>query len=250
MAGARKNMLPERLRKVAAAAALCIPFVAPASGAGTIEYVSGAAAVRPAEGAPRTAARGGSIAPGETVETGNGRLHLRMADGAYIALQPGTTLRFDEYRIKARAGDREGVLISLLRGGMRTITGLIGRFDRSSYELRTPDATIGIRGTEFSVTHLDGTAVHVGGGEISLCSSAGCIPVAAGQAGRVAGPDTPPLPVRRTAPTGPGSTPPLGPTGFRAGEQRDSAGRSTVLPPPPPPPPPRPDGEGRPAGMH
>lgn len=247
MAGARMGMLPKKLRKVALAAALCLPVVAPANSAGTIEYVSGAAAVRPTDGAPRTAARGGSIAPGETVETGNGRLHLRMADGAYIALQPGTTLRFDEYRVKQRSGDREGALISLLRGGMRTITGLIGRFDRSSYELRTPDATIGIRGTEFSVTHLDGTTVHVGGGEISLCSSAGCIPVAAGQGGRVAGPDTPPLPVRQTAPAGPGSAlPPMGPTGFRAGEQRDSAGRSAVLPLPPPPP--RPIEGGQPDG--
>ena len=43
---------------------------------------------------------------------------------------------------------------SLLKGGFRSITGLIGRGNKDHYGIRTPSATIGIRGTDHETVHL------------------------------------------------------------------------------------------------
>ncbi|MCE2950101.1 MAG: FecR domain-containing protein [bacterium] len=201
---------------------------AAAQGIGTIEYVSGNATVVQADRQVRSAARGGAIVSGETVETGSGRLHLRMVDGAYIALQPGTSLRFDEYRFAGTADGRESGVMSLLRGGMRTITGLVGRTNRDRYQLRTSVATIGIRGTEFAVSYGNSITVNVGGGEVSVCNEAGCLNLASGQTGYVADRNVRPVLTQRTVQLPP-PPPPTIVEGFRFGEQRNAAGQSLLL---------------------
>lgn len=156
--------------------------------AGTIEFISGEASVRGAAGATRAAVRGGAVAQGETVETASGRVQLRMVDGAYISLQPQTALRFDEYSTAGSDAAGERGFMRLIRGGLRSITGAIGRVNRSAYRLSTPTATVGIRGTEFAVVERDGTRVNVAEGVIELCTTGGCLDVGAGQTGYA--PDT------------------------------------------------------------
>ncbi len=151
--------------------------------AGSIAFAQGDVSIRSAGGATRGGARGAEIQAGETVETGNGRAQLAMADGAYISLQPRTALVFEAYQT-AEAGRQEQGLMNLLRGGVRTITGLIGRANRRNYAIKTPTATIGIRGTEFlALVGDDGTRVRVAGGLVSVCNDGGCLDVAPGQTG-------------------------------------------------------------------
>jgi len=49
----------------------------------------------------------------------------------------------------------------LLRGGLRTVTGAIGRNDPENVEVRTPVATLGIRGTDFEVRMCAGDCLDV-----------------------------------------------------------------------------------------
>jgi hypothetical protein len=44
--------------------------------------------------------------------------------------------------------------VSILKGGFRTITGLIARNSRNNYRVMTTSATMGIRGTDFEVVHV------------------------------------------------------------------------------------------------
>jgi len=117
------------------------------------------------------ARRGLILEAGDTVRTGSrGRAQLRFRDGGYLSLQPDTVFRVDEYRFSGQADGSERSFFSLLKGGLRAITGLIGHRNRASYQLRTPTVTIGIRGTEFGV-RVDGsgqTFAWVGEGEIEL----------------------------------------------------------------------------------
>ena len=116
------------------------------------------------------ARRGLELEPGDTVRTGSGRAQLRFRDGGYMSLQPDTVFRIDEYRFSGEADGSERSFFSLLKGGLRAITGLIGHRDRNSYRVRTPTVTIGIRGTGYTVlVDANGnTHASVGEGEIVL----------------------------------------------------------------------------------
>jgi hypothetical protein len=167
--------------------------------AATLEFVQGSVAVRSPAGASRIGQRGTVINNGETVETQNGRAQMRMVDGAFISLQNDTTLRLDNYRV-ASATEPESGFMSLVRGGLRTVTGLIGRNTKQNYRLQTATATVGIRGTGFSATSGDdGTRVRVSEGAIALCTQGGCLDLAAQQTGFAPNANT--LPIRiATAP--------------------------------------------------
>jgi hypothetical protein len=57
-------------------------------------------------------------------------------------------MKFDRFS-HAGENDRDSsMFISLLKGGFRSVTGLIGRLNRDGYRVTTPSATIGIRGTD------------------------------------------------------------------------------------------------------
>ncbi len=100
----------------------------------------------------RTLKRGSYIRQGDKITTKKAsRSHLRMTDGALFALRPGTQMRFENYTFtrQSRTGNS---LLSLVKGGFRTITGLIGKFNKKNYKVRTSVATIGIRGTHYGLT--------------------------------------------------------------------------------------------------
>src|SRR2546422_3860812 len=94
-----------------------------------------------------------SIFEGESIATGaNGEVHLRMEDGGFIAVRPGTRMRIAKFRAQGDGSD--AVNIGLLEGSFRSITGWIARFGRNNYQVRTPTVTIGVRGTDHEPFHI------------------------------------------------------------------------------------------------
>jgi len=71
-----------------------------------------------------------------------------MVDGGFIAVRPNTDMGFDTYRYSGKEDGTENAIVSLLQGGFRTITGVIGRTNKQNYLIKTETATIGIRGTD------------------------------------------------------------------------------------------------------
>jgi hypothetical protein len=192
--------------------------VAHAAPAALVEFAIGNVNAVNSAGVSRSLDKGAEVQAGDTIDTGTGRAQLRFSDGAYISLQPGSQFRIDEYNYAGKSDDSERGFFSLIKGGMRTITGLIGRSNRRNYQVRVPVATIGIRGTEYTLL-FDGTALGtVGEGEISVCNGAGCLNVASGQSYFVAGSNVkpelsavrsflPPPPVARLVPRHSGDEP-------------------------------------------
>jgi hypothetical protein len=167
-----------------------------AQGAASAVFVSGTAQIVGKDGQTRAAVRGGELFAGETVETLDGRVQLRFIDGASMSLQPATRFRVDEFRFveqsgKASNGDRG--FFSLLKGGFRTLTGLIGKQQREQYKVDAAVATIGIRGTDYSA-HLTeaGLSLSTFGGLVEVCSNAGCALVRPGETFVVADRDSKP----------------------------------------------------------
>lgn len=169
------------------------PFSALAAGAAKIDFVAGTVNVLTASGASRPASKGTELQSGETLVTGSGgRAQLRFSDGGMVSLQPGSEYRIDDYRFSGSQDGSEKGVFSLVKGGLRTITGQIGRNNKAAYRVNTSVATIGIRGTEFTIIYTGANSISLATGEgaIEVCNNAGCVVMPSGTSAIVSGPDT------------------------------------------------------------
>ncbi|MBS0337452.1 MAG: FecR domain-containing protein [Proteobacteria bacterium] len=152
--------------------------------AGRVEFVFGTATMRNAQGV-RPLARGAQLESGDTVLTADGRAQIRFTDGAYVSLQPNTEFAIKQYKFDGKTDGTERGVFGLLKGTMRTVTGLIGRVNKEAYEIDTPTATVGIRGTGGIISvALDGATRIIGTtGVWFLANQSGLIEIPAGRAG-------------------------------------------------------------------
>jgi len=168
------------------------PVVAQGAPAARVDFAIGDVAAVNKAGESRPVAKGTVIEEGETINTNNGRTQLRFTDGAYVSLQPRSEFRIDQYRYEGKRDGSERTFISLLKGGLRTITGFVGRTNRKNYQVSTTMATIGIRGTEYTIQYGASISGTVSEGEIDVCNGAGCINVTNGESYYVANQDVRP----------------------------------------------------------
>jgi len=213
--------------------------------AGRADFVIGEVVAVAPDGIQRSLAKGAVINAGDAINTAAGaRAQIRFSDGGFVSLQPNSQFRVDEYQYENKADGNEKGFFSLLKGGLRAITGAIGRTNRNTYQVVTKAATIGIRGTGYNaVQEGEGLLVSVGEGAISLTNNAGTLVVTSGESAFVADlnaapeftfqkPSTPPAgfltPIM--AQWSDNMAPP--PAVFSADEQRDAAGVPPFIPPP------------------
>jgi len=135
-------------------AALLAPLLALAQG--TVQHLSGTLSAQRPDGTARLLSEKSTVREGDVLTTGaNTYAQIRFTDGGRITLRPDTQMRIEGYRFEERAPERDNFFFALLKGGLRAITGLISkRGNRDSYRLRTPTATVGIRGTDFNAIHV------------------------------------------------------------------------------------------------
>ncbi|MDP1716807.1 MAG: FecR domain-containing protein [Burkholderiales bacterium] len=128
-----------------------MPLQAYAATAGKVLLASGEViAVR--DGRDVRLAAGDAIHDRDTLSTGAAsNLQVRLTDESIISLRERSQLRIDEYRFAGKDGGKESAFFRLLKGGFRTVTGLIGRVNHRDYAVTTASATIGIRGTMYAL---------------------------------------------------------------------------------------------------
>jgi len=113
-------------------------------------------AVQP-DGKERVLKRRSAIFEGDTLVTAeNGRAQIRFKDGALIDIQAASQLRLDEYHYEGKVDGTEKNTMSLIKGGFRTISGIVGKKNKKNYKVNTPVATIGIRGTHYGLHYCGG----------------------------------------------------------------------------------------------
>lgn len=182
-----------RRRGLASIALVALLVPSASWAAARVEFSIGPVTATDAAGQERPLSRGAELIAGDTVFTHSGRTQLRFTDGAFVSLQPNSEFRIDEYRFDGKVDGSERGVFSLIKGGLRTITGLIGRSNRNNYRVSTSVATIGIRGTEYTMAYAERLSGTVGQGEIAVCNVAGCLNVANGESYLVAKADVLPV---------------------------------------------------------
>lgn len=143
---------------------------------------SGSVNVSSAKLAPRPISKGNGVDSGMIVTTGEkSKAVLRFQDGQLIALQSNSVFRVNKYKFDRNAPGKGQISFSLLKGGLRAISGLIGDRNGQNWKLEMPAATVGIQGTDFLAVIYQGVYAQVTSGEISLTNSAGTEVFAVGQ---------------------------------------------------------------------
>lgn len=120
--------------------------------AGRVTFVVGQVNAISATGEKRVIGKGELLNSGERLETGKGRLQIRFTDGSLLSLQPNTVFGLDNYTYSRNKPQDGALLFNFVRGGMRTISGAIGKVNRANYIVKTPAGTIGIRGTAYTAS--------------------------------------------------------------------------------------------------
>lgn len=169
--------------------------------AGNVLRVTGRATLTSPDGDIRKVEKGSRIISTDIISTSaRSYVRMKMEDESYIMLRPDSRLVIDDFSFnkKNRTGSS---LFSLLKGGFRAISGLIK--NKKKYKYRTAIATIGIRGTEFSVRvcnadcyEIDpvpenGLFLEVHDQEIIITTGAGDFSFTKGQYAYVASSDSP-----------------------------------------------------------
>jgi len=110
------------------------------------------AAVAGTGGEVRVLRNGSPVYGGDNIITAiNASVQLRLQDGSLINLFSESDFRIESYKLNANKSKLLESFFSLVKGGFRSLTGALVQRNKKAYRLNTPVATIGIRGTDFSI---------------------------------------------------------------------------------------------------
>jgi hypothetical protein len=94
---------------------------------------------------------GVGVHQGDRVLTGaTGYVGITMHDDTLLTLGPNALLVVDRFAFDDRTQDGN-ILVTLTRGALSVVTGLIARRSPESFVVKTRLSTMGVRGTEFIV---------------------------------------------------------------------------------------------------
>lgn len=131
------------------AAALLLAPLAHAQTAGEVEFSRGVGFAQTGAETPRTLGKGLLLKEGDRLTTSDGASAIiKLQDGTRMTVRPNSELVLQQYQFRENAPDNS-MLMQLVRGGFRAVTGLISKNAPNAARVQTTTATIGIRGTDF-----------------------------------------------------------------------------------------------------
>lgn len=181
-----------------------------AATAGEITHLSGILSVKKPDGSSKILSVKSVVDEGDILATeADTYARIKFVDGGEVVLRPNTQLKVESYRYEESKPQSDNVLLNMLKGGLRAVTGLIGKRNQDKVAYQTPTATIGIRGTHHGQLHCNndcggvqtptgqppanGLHVDVATGAISITNAAGTFTFNAGQFAFVPSPNVAPV---------------------------------------------------------
>ena len=156
------------------------PVLAAGEAAATATLAVGTVTALAPDGTRRPLHDGDTVYSGEQIETGDqSYADLDFTDGGTITLRPDTQFGIENYHYdetghladtepdeaaapapaatddagEAPPAPQENAFFTLIKGGLRAVSGLIGHVQRDDYRMATPVATIGVRGTDYEARY-------------------------------------------------------------------------------------------------
>lgn len=131
---------------------------------GVVAHLSGPLVAKKANGTVKVLAAKSEVENGDTlVSEKNTYAQIKFIDNGEITLRPGTTFKIEKFAYDANKPDGDAAKFDLVKGGLRSITGLLGKRNKEKFEMKTPSATIGIRGTTFIAQYVPPAPAGPGG---------------------------------------------------------------------------------------
>lgn len=121
--------------------------------AGRVLASTGIVYAQNTRGKYRRLKRGSAVNNGDKIITQKQQAQIRFTDGSLVALRANSEFLIEEYNFNGSQDGSEKSTYNLLKGSLRSLSGAIGKLNKENYRLKTPVATIGIRGTDFAVTY-------------------------------------------------------------------------------------------------
>jgi hypothetical protein len=198
------------LASVAAADLAGAQSATPAPSVGIVTHLSGVLTVRHPDGSTKVLGVKSEIHEGDLLVTQqNTYTRIKFVDDAEMVVRPQSQVLIESYVYDADHEDGNKVAVRLVNGGLRAVTGLIGKHNHDAVRLATPDGEIQVRGTNYGALFCqndcgsvptpsgakpqNGLYVDVSQGAVMVTNSAGQQVFQVGQFGYVAGPTTPPI---------------------------------------------------------
>jgi hypothetical protein len=194
-----------RLFAVLAATLLAICAGGAFGQAAYVHDMTGTATATTASG-QRALKIGDLLDPGTTVSTGDkSTAVVKFEDGQVMSLAEGTSFRIVDYRYNKARVSQSSAVFSLLQGGLRFVTGVIGATNRNNFRMTAGTATIGIRGSIGDLQYnaiTQAVLVAVRQGALTLTSPEGQVNLNLGQFSSLAAGQAPtqPLAIAQAAP--------------------------------------------------
>jgi hypothetical protein len=148
--------------------------------AAQVIWVKGVVKATQGSAPPRVLVRRSPVFEHDVLTTdGSGSGEVAFTDSSVLTLRESTELRVDEYQFKkdASGGGTGKEVMSLVKGGFRTITGAIPKSNPDSYAVNTPVATIGVRGTDYAAYYSkeEGLMAKIFAGRILVKNDQGLV---------------------------------------------------------------------------
>lgn len=177
---------------------------------GQVTHLSGTLIAKHLDGTTKVFSVKSEVQEGDTLSTERDTYaRIKFLDGGEVVMRPESQLKVAAYSFNQAKPESDSVLMDMLKGGLRAVTGLVGKRNHDAVNFRATTATIGIRGTHFgalicqndcggvpTVTGKppeNGLHVDVADGAIVVRNAAGQQVISAGQFGFVRSATTPPI---------------------------------------------------------
>lgn len=171
--------------------------------AGSVTDLNGPLLAKKADGAVKVLAQKSLVEEGDLLVTEKDTYaRIKFLDNSEVTLKPGTQFKIERFTYEQDKPQNDNAFFSLLKGGLRAVSGTVGKRSRERTGLNTPAATIGIRGTiyiaEFTPAGVaggppPGLYVQVLDGMIHVRNNSGAQNFSAGQFGFTPNMQQPPV---------------------------------------------------------
>ncbi len=117
---------------------------------GTLKAVQGDVTVVKGD-TKQTALSGDGVVQADRIVTGaNSAASLTLRDGTALVVGPNSNVSLARFEYEPTT-QKGGLLVDVLQGSIRMVSGLIGKLNPEQVKVKTPTVVVGVRGTDFIV---------------------------------------------------------------------------------------------------